>query len=154
MKEHHPPLIGTLIAAFAAILFFFTGDATAAGFSVIFTVFGAAITCAVRTVESFKPYQIDRSTRKVVCAACRHQDHGDMLIGPRHFDKTMHEQLKIMRRAYGVERKAWDQGFIDQHGVFMDREEAMRVAKAAGQRIDIERGCGGDEDTLYSEGLY
>jgi hypothetical protein len=39
-------------------------------------------------------------------------------------------------------------------GIFMDRKEAMQVAKAAGQPVDITRGCGGDETTLYSEGLY
>ena len=28
------------------------------------------------------------------------------------------------------------------------------VVCAAGQKIDIERGCGGLKDTLFSEGLY
>lgn len=43
------------------------------------------------------------------------------------------------------------QGFIDQFGDFLDREEACVVAKAQKQR---RRRCGGDEETLYSENLY
>jgi len=60
------------------------------------------------------------------------------------------------RAIYGEKKGTalWAQGFIDQWGVFMCREEAMQVAKDAGQAIDIERGCGGSTTVLYSEGLY
>jgi hypothetical protein len=44
-----------------------------------------------------------------------------------------------------------EQGFIDQFGVFMTREEAYVVAKAAGQ---IKYRCGGDDGVLFSENLY
>ena len=47
-----------------------------------------------------------------------------------------------------------EQGFINQFGEFLTREQAMIDAKASGQPLDMERGCGGDEHTLYSEGLY
>tara|TARA_R110000765_G_scaffold67960_1_gene131423 strand:+ start:384 stop:605 length:222 start_codon:yes stop_codon:yes gene_type:complete len=43
------------------------------------------------------------------------------------------------------------QGFIDQFGQFLTREEAHVIAKKNGQ---IVKRCGGDEKTLYSENLY
>ena len=69
----------------------------------------------------------------------------------------MHEQAKHMvdptidtlRANYGEK-----QGFIDQYGVFMTRQEAWKVAEAADQ---INYRCGGDDKyggTLYSENLY
>lgn len=94
------------------------------------------------------------SVRRVVCAACK---IGDLILcGPRHWDNTMRKQAKAIQGTVGWSSR-WsraEQGFVDQWGVFMDRKEAMQVAKAAGQPVDIERGCGGDETTLYSEGLY
>lgn len=46
-----------------------------------------------------------------------------------------------------------EQGFIDNFGIFMDRVEALAVAKASGQPLDMKRN-GGSGDELYSEGLY
>ena len=93
--------------------------------------------------------------RKVVCAACKHPQDALVLVGARHWDKVMHIQYKALNAYYkALGTATWQQGFIDQRGVFMDRKEAMQVAKAAGQAIDIERGCGGSETVLYSEGLY
>lgn len=92
-----------------------------------------------------------RPQRRVVCAACR---QGDLILaGARHFDTVMRAQLEAITGDCKL-AGPWEQGFIDQWGVFMDRKEAMRVAMAAGQPVDIERGCGGDSGTLYSEGLY
>jgi hypothetical protein len=45
----------------------------------------------------------------------------------------------------------WEQGFVDQYGNFMTREEAWEIAQAAGQ---IRRPEGGAPGTLYSEHLY
>jgi hypothetical protein len=47
-----------------------------------------------------------------------------------------------------------EQGFIDQKGKFLNREEAYVIAEAAGQVIGkvIPRRCGRPE--LYSENLY
>ena len=64
-----------------------------------------------------------------------------------------------MRRTYhamGIEEGTgkFEQGFIDQFGDFYNRQEAMQIAKEAAQDIDIERGCGGNDKKLYSEGLY
>lgn len=89
---------------------------------------------------------IDRTQRRVVCAAVLYDDD-TLIIGPRHHDTTMH---KMCERDTSPGQEV-EQGFIDQHGVFMDRKEALAVALAAGQRIYR---CGGDETALYSENLY
>ena len=90
--------------------------------------------------------------RRIVCSAVRYLD-GIMLLGPRHFDATM----SIQRDKYYPDKKdsiEHEQGFIDQHGVFVTREEAYKIALAANQ---ILRSCGGDSrngGTLDSENLY
>jgi len=77
--------------------------------------------------------------RRVVCAALRRRD--TIICGPRHWDS-------ICR---GTSKDGWEQGFVDQNGVFLTREEAWMVALTAGQ---ILRRCGGDEGRLFSENLY
>jgi hypothetical protein len=102
----------------------------------------------------------DGIQRRVVCAAVRNPK-GDLVLGARHFDGLMHKTLNGMPRGQQIEwgwcldsagpKPAIEQGFIDQWGAFMTREEALGVALAAGQRI---RRCGGDERRLFSENLY
>ena len=86
----------------------------------------------------------------VVCAACKHEDL--ILCGARHWDSVMNNQYNYLHD----QPKAFlfEQGFINQFGEFLTREEAMIVALDAGQTVDIERGCGGNEKILFSEGLY
>lgn len=87
--------------------------------------------------------------RVVVCAAIRRKD-GKMVCGARHYDPAMRGQF--LRG--GKRPKKWisaEQGFIDQFGVFMNREEAYKVADAAGQ---IKYGMDHSKGTLYSEDLY
>jgi hypothetical protein len=76
-----------------------------------------------------------------------------MLIGPRHWDQTMQTQADNIENSTGAFGEL-DQGFIDQHGVFMTREEAWKVAEAAGQIIKRVGGDDRDGGTLYSENLY
>lgn len=89
--------------------------------------------------------------RRVVCAAIR-ADDGELLLGIRHYSADMHRQID--KRTDGkkfVRRPDDHQGFVDQHGVYMDRREAFDVAAKADQIIRwnaCERG------RLYSEGLY
>ena len=86
--------------------------------------------------------------RRVVCAAIRNND-GDIICGPRHFDKIMHRLISASRK-----RDAWkmaEQGFVDQRGDWLTREEALHIALANGQII---RRCGGDDHELFSENLY
>ena len=90
--------------------------------------------------------------RRVVCAAVLYADNR-LILGPRHFDPTMHAQWDAIIYA-NYAGLIDEQGFIDQHGVFMNRQEAWKVAEAAGQ---ILYRCGGDTyngGTLYSENLY
>jgi len=47
--------------------------------------------------------------------------------------------------------KGCDQGFINQRGNFLTREDALKIALANGQR---RKRCGGDERQLFSENLY
>lgn len=82
--------------------------------------------------------------RVVVCAAVRSLINPFIIwVGPRHFDMTMRE--------YMPGKIDGEQGFIDQFGKFMTRQEAWKVAEAAGQ---IKYRCGGDEGKLFSENLY
>lgn len=98
--------------------------------------------------------------RRVVCAAIRAED-GDVLLGIRHYSRDMHEQIdaRVDGKKF-THRHDEDQGFVDQHGVFMDRFEAFRVAATAGQIVN-PNSCGNGLDAsgtvagkLYSEGLY
>lgn len=93
-------------------------------------------------------------TRFVVCAACKHVGTGLIIPGPRHFDETMRALIEAALKKDGEWPRDFEEGFIDQHGVFMDREEAMLVARKARQFVDVWEGCGGNQRTLYSEGLY
>lgn len=93
--------------------------------------------------------------RRVVCAAIRAAD-GELLLGIRHYSTDMHAQMHQRRDgAKFAHRLDEDQGFVDQHGVFLSREEAHKVALAAGQIVHPEKcGEGLDGPKLYSEGLY
>lgn len=84
--------------------------------------------------------------RRVVCAAIRDAT-GQVVCGARHFDPGMHRAIGCLMGF----TKPWEQGFIDQHGEFLTREEAFVIAGDAGQII---RRVGGDSGRLFSENLY
>lgn len=87
--------------------------------------------------------------RVVVCAAIRSKT-GKLVCGARHWDAAMRGQVLVD----GKRPSEWlsaEQGFIDQFCVFMDRQEAWKVAEAAGQ---IKYGPEHSKGTLYSEDLY
>lgn len=86
--------------------------------------------------------------RRVVCAANKHRTFGVLILGARHFDQLMHSQIEML----GYRRHPFDQGFIDQWGVFMDRKEAYQVAKNANQILQKTGNL--NDETLYSEDLY
>ena len=78
----------------------------------------------------------------VVAAACRvvmvdatDPLHGFVVVGVRHFDPIMRTTIK----ALGLDRESrasvmqYEQGFIDNYGTYMTREEALAVAMDAGQ---------------------
>jgi hypothetical protein len=98
--------------------------------------------------------------QRVVCAAIRHAD-GRIVCGPRHFDRTMWCQLLGIPPSQWSERvdkfndevRSWQtasQGFIDQHGDFLTREEAWPIAEAQQSLLDPDWQRG----VLHSEHLY
>lgn len=89
--------------------------------------------------------------RVVVCAANRYGPR--IFIGVRHFCPLMVQNMADwdihwLRKEFGEE-----QGFIDQHGVFMDRTEALSVARAANQ-IETRRPKTAPLTMLFSEDIY
>lgn len=98
------------------------------------------------------PVQNDLNTgRKIVCAANQYEN-GLMLVGIRHWDDKMHAQAAAYLEAEILPRQQPVQGFLDNRGIFLTREQAWLVAKRANQII---KRVGGDESgVLYSENLY
>lgn len=109
---------------------------------------------------------IDNSKEYILCAAIRRKERKvcprdgqnpyyegtndivDIEIGYRHHD--------IFCKFYGeVSIKLKDQGFYTSKGRFVDREEGMKIAYAAGQ-VSKERAflANGDWNILFSEDLY
>jgi len=91
---------------------------------------------------------MEKPTQRVVCAAIRNSE-GKIICGARHYDGIMHSQII----ADGGNWITADQGFIDQFGTYLTRQEAYLIAKENGQIIrDHENADHGQE--LYSENLY
>lgn len=94
-------------------------------------------------------------TRRVVCAAIRAAD-GEVLIGIRHYSPDMHRQIEQrMDGSKFKHRHDEDQGFVDQWGKFISREDAYWIAFNNNQ-ITRPEACGNglNGPKLYSEGLY
>lgn len=93
--------------------------------------------------------------RRIVCAAIRAVD-GELLLGVRHYDNFMHRQIEQRTDGHKFKHRLdEDQGFVDQHGLFLTRLEAYELANTNNQ-IMYQDACppslGGRK--LYSEGLY
>jgi len=100
--------------------------------------------------------RVDRNVRRIMCAANRYtipNDGGHVLLcGASHWDKAMHSQANAFDDyLWSAIRASEEQGFIDQGGEFLSREDAFAVARDAGQII---RRCGNDERRLFSENIY
>ena len=76
-----------------------------------------------------------------------------MILGPRHWDLTMHKQHDIIPPDDRL-ISTWQQGFIDNSGVWLNRCDAWKIAEAAGQIIYRVGGDTTNGGTLYSENLY
>jgi len=97
----------------------------------------------------------EKMQRRIVCAAIRAAD-GRLLLGIRHYSPDMHKQIDARTDGHKFNRRLdEDQGFVDQHGVFLSREEAYCVAETAGQIVRPKAcGVGLSGPRLYSEGIY
>ncbi|MCK9234735.1 MAG: hypothetical protein M0R77_00305 [Gammaproteobacteria bacterium] len=93
--------------------------------------------------------------RRVVCAANKSTNTDKMVTSARHHDINMNEMIKLIHELETLKNEPVSdfklQGFVDQHNVFMTREEAKALAVGNQQ---IRRKVGGDEERLYSENLY
>ena len=83
--------------------------------------------------------------QRIVCAANRHKQTKQVILGIRHWDGYMRVQC------LDYDYSDYEQGFIDNKGNFLTREEAFVVAEREGQII---RSAFSDEGCLYSENLY
>ncbi|WES09935.1 hypothetical protein [Salmonella phage SWJM-01] len=90
--------------------------------------------------------------RRVVAAANK---YGDVIVvSARHHDKLMNTQLKRLKEAGIIETThTREQGFIDNYGQWMSREEAAVVAREAGQTNQV-RLKNTPFKELFSEDLY
>ena len=87
--------------------------------------------------------------QRVICAACR--KGGVIICSPRHMDSVARRVIDQLEEDDPCWYTASEQGFVDQFGNFLTRQEAWIVAERAGQ---IKNRCGGDGVKLFSENLY
>ena len=103
--------------------------------------------------ESFTPDEsrltVNGFPRTVVCAANKYHPCGTIVLGIRHYCPLMRQSVK----ALGVPLRDEEQGFVDQWGNFMSREEAWFVLET-NERGRINKDRNGCKGTLYSKGLY
>lgn len=96
--------------------------------------------------------------QRIVCAANRityrtPQGNDGLVTIPsvRHFSQDMHGVLAVVQTEISDAAYSGEQGFLDNKGNFLTREEAWVVALAADQ---VLYRVGGDEGCLYTENLY
>ena len=104
--------------------------------------------------------------QRIVCAANKNKVTGEIVLGLRHCDLIMQESIQNHLDSWSFRtsfneleamRKSWrraEQGFIDNKGQFLNRQQAWYVAQFSNQ---IVKRVGGDtkgDGCLYSENLY
>lgn len=89
----------------------------------------------------------------IICAAIRHEDTGKIYYGHRHnhcIDASNGELSWTLNRQE-ISKIKRTQGYITNKNRFVDRKEALQIALANNQVIDIKQIRGNE---LYSEDLY
>nr|DAY02129.1 MAG TPA: hypothetical protein [Caudoviricetes sp.] len=101
---------------------------------------------------------------RIVCSACQvfvdtrdgTLENGDYIIhevyGLRHYDPFMRKQIVELEKNYKYPLLDWEQGFLTNKGRFVNRKEAMEIAKAQNQVIRLSGSP--NSDILFSEDLY
>lgn len=101
---------------------------------------------------------------RIVCSACQvfvderdgmNEDGSEIIhevYGLRHYDSLMRKQIKELEKQYNYALLDWEQGFLTNKGRFVDRKEAMEIAKEQGQIIRLSGSP--NTDILFSEDLY
>lgn len=90
-------------------------------------------------VKNQQDYGQKFRNKAVVCAAIKFSD-GHIILGIRHFSPDM--VLSAALQGYDI-KKHTEQGFVDQYGAFLTREEALKIISPLGRKT-----------RLYSEDLY
>lgn len=90
-------------------------------------------------VKNQQDYGQKFRNKAVVCAAIKFAD-GHIILGIRHFSPDM--VLSAALQGYDLKNHT-DQGFVDQYGSFLTREEALKIISPLGRKT-----------RLYSEDLY
>lgn len=101
---------------------------------------------------------------RIVCSVCQvfvdkrdgtNEDGSEIIhevYGLRHYDPFMRKQIKELEKQYNYALLDWEQGFLTNKGRFVDRKEAMEIAKAQNQVIRLSGSP--NPDILFSEDLY
>ena len=101
---------------------------------------------------------------RIVCSACQvfvderdgtNEDGSEIIhevYGLRHYDQFMRKQIRELEKQYNYALLDWEQGFLTNKGRFVDRKEAMEIAKAQNQVIRLSGSP--NIDILFSEDLY
>ena len=101
---------------------------------------------------------------RIVCSACQvfvdtrdgtNEDGSEIIhtvYGLRHYDTFMRKQIAELEKNYKYPLLDWEQGFLTNKGRFVDRKEAMEIAKAQNQVIRLSGSP--NSDILFSEDLY
>lgn len=74
-------------------------------------------------------------------------------VGVRHFDMLMNSQIRNCTFVGLFNKGEYEQGFVDQYGVYMSREEAYVVARDAGQ-LNYRRPYSSSGERLHSEDVW
>lgn len=103
-----------------------------------------------KDIDYWEENGIEKPQQVVVCAACTH--FGVVICGARHWDSVMRNQFRLIYGDTAIP-VGWDEGFIDQFGEYLTREQAAIIAEKAGQ-LNTRREKGWPEHMLFSEDLY
>lgn len=118
------------------------------------------------TIEMYKPLPGDctrvahpgmdgiETHKRYVAAVANRAEDGTLFLGVRHCCPLMTGSIDNWKKINRIEDKhnpKMEQGFVDQHGNFMNRREAMSVAVASCQ---IKKSIGYTSNELFSEHLY
>ncbi|HEA3249398.1 hypothetical protein M8850_03120 [Pasteurella multocida] len=91
----------------------------------------------------------------IVCAACQLEDSTTketyLVTGARHYDSFMRSQIVAIEKSTLYPLISKMKGFVTNKGRFVDRKEALEIAK---QNNQIKFDIGYTPKELYSEMLY
>lgn len=101
---------------------------------------------------------------RIVCSACQvfvderdgTNEDGSLIIhevyGLRHYDPLMRKQIKELENQYKYALLDYEQGFMTNKGRFVNREDALKIAKEQGQILRLSSSP--NPNILFSEDLY